>query len=63
MAAFLYSRGIRPGDYVAVFTTNSPEMVILIYALAKLGSVAALLNTNLRGKWCFRAMRQVRGYS
>jgi acyl-CoA synthetase (AMP-forming)/AMP-acid ligase II len=37
------------GDFVAVFTTNSPEMVVCIYALAKLGAIAPLINTNLRG--------------
>jgi acyl-CoA synthetase (AMP-forming)/AMP-acid ligase II len=29
--------------------SNSPEMVMSILALQKLGAVAALLNTNLRG--------------
>lgn len=49
-AAHIHARGIRPGDFVAIFTTNSPEMVVTIYALAKLGAVAAMINTNLRGK-------------
>jgi acyl-CoA synthetase (AMP-forming)/AMP-acid ligase II len=48
-AAHLHARGIRAGDFVAIFTTNSPEMVFTIYALAKLGAVAAMINTNLRG--------------
>lgn len=43
-------RGIGKGDMVAVFTTNSPEMVITCLALSKLGAVAALINTNLRGE-------------
>ncbi|KAE8349163.1 hypothetical protein BDV28DRAFT_141764 [Aspergillus coremiiformis] len=47
-AAVLHGRDINPGDFVGVFTTNSPEMVVTIYALSKLGAVAALLNTNLR---------------
>lgn len=29
--------------------TNSPEMVVVVYALAKLGVVAGLINTSLRG--------------
>jgi acyl-CoA synthetase (AMP-forming)/AMP-acid ligase II len=49
-AAHLHARGIRPGDFVAIFTTNSPEMVLTVYALAKLGAVAAMINTSLRGK-------------
>ncbi|KAL4777876.1 hypothetical protein BDW60DRAFT_202749 [Aspergillus nidulans var. acristatus] len=48
LAALLSERGIRTGDFVAVFTTNSPEMVAIIYALSKLGAVAALININLR---------------
>lgn len=50
MAALLSkTRDVQPGDFVAVFTTNSPEMVVTIYALSKLGAVAALINTALRG--------------
>ncbi|OQE12955.1 hypothetical protein PENFLA_c058G05871 [Penicillium flavigenum] len=48
MAALLKSRDINPGDTVGVFTTNSPEMVLTVYALSKLGAVAAMINTNLR---------------
>jgi acyl-CoA synthetase (AMP-forming)/AMP-acid ligase II len=48
-AALLHARDIKAGDFVAVFNTNSPEMVVTIYALAKLGAVAALINNNLRG--------------
>ncbi|KAJ5422327.1 AMP-dependent synthetase/ligase [Penicillium cf. griseofulvum] len=48
MAALLKSRDINTGDTVAVFTTNSPEMVVTLYALSKLGAVAAMINTSLR---------------
>ncbi|EAW14000.1 putative bifunctional fatty acid transporter/acyl-CoA synthetase (FAT1) [Aspergillus clavatus NRRL 1] len=47
-AALLHARDIKAGDFVAVFNTNSPEMVVTIYALSKLGAVAALINNNLR---------------
>jgi len=50
LAALLHARDIKPGDFVAVFATNSPEMVVCIHALSKLGAVAALINTNLRGR-------------
>lgn len=49
LAALLHARDIRSGDVVGVFTTNSPEMVVVAYALSKLGVVAALINTSLRG--------------
>ncbi|CEL01446.1 Putative Acyl-CoA synthetases [Aspergillus calidoustus] len=48
LAALFYERGVSNGDFVGVFTTNSPEMVAIIYALSKLGAVAALINVNLR---------------
>ncbi|KAL4931261.1 putative bifunctional fatty acid transporter/acyl-CoA synthetase (FAT1) [Aspergillus undulatus] len=48
LAALLHQREVHEGDFVAVFTTNSPEMVAIIYALSKLGAVAALINVNLR---------------
>ncbi|KAJ5753561.1 uncharacterized protein N7511_007714 [Penicillium nucicola] len=48
MAALLKTRNINSGDTVGVFTTNSPEMVIILYALSKLGAVSAMINTNLR---------------
>ncbi|KAB8209920.1 putative subfamily of bifunctional fatty acid transporter/very-long-chain acyl-CoA synthetase in fungi [Aspergillus parasiticus SU-1] len=47
-ATVLHGRNINSGDFVGVFTTNSVEMVVTIYALSKLGCVAALINTNLR---------------
>lgn len=50
-AALLHARGVRSGDFVGIFTTNSPEMVVALYALAKLGVVAGMINTNLRGKF------------
>jgi acyl-coenzyme A synthetase/AMP-(fatty) acid ligase len=49
LAAFLESNGVKKGDYVGVFMTNSPEMVIIILALSKLGAIGALINTSLRG--------------
>lgn len=49
LAALLHAGELRCGDVVGVFMTNSPEMVVLVYALAKLGVVAALINTSLRG--------------
>jgi len=42
--------GVKTNDFVAVFMMNSPEMVFMTLALSKLGAVAGLINTNLRGK-------------
>lgn len=49
LAALLEAEGVTKGDHVAVFMTNSPEMVISILALSKLGAVAGMININLRG--------------
>ncbi|KAK2800128.1 hypothetical protein FQN50_008223 [Emmonsiellopsis sp. PD_5] len=49
-AGVLHDRGVKAGDVVAVFTTNSPEMVIAVLAVSKLGAVAGLINTNLRNE-------------
>ncbi|KAL5336203.1 hypothetical protein BJX70DRAFT_400851 [Aspergillus crustosus] len=48
LAALFQEKDVHTGDFVGVFTTNSPEMVVIIYALSKLGAVAALININLR---------------
>ncbi|KAL2872323.1 putative bifunctional fatty acid transporter/acyl-CoA synthetase (FAT1) [Aspergillus lucknowensis] len=48
LATLLHERDVHNGDFVGVFATNSPEMVAIIYALSKLGAVAALINVNLR---------------
>ncbi|PWY84715.1 bifunctional fatty acid transporter and acyl-CoA synthetase [Aspergillus sclerotioniger CBS 115572] len=56
-AALLHTKDIHPGDYVGVFTTNSPEMVVAIYALSKLGAIAALINTNLRDDTFIHCLR------
>lgn len=48
-AALLEGNGVSKKDHIAVFMTNSPEMVVTVLALSKLGAVAALVNINLRG--------------
>ncbi len=46
----LADRGIGRGDVVAMMLPNGPEVVALVAATAKLGAVAAPLNTAQRGK-------------
>ncbi|EKD21170.1 uncharacterized protein L3040_000791 [Drepanopeziza brunnea f. sp. 'multigermtubi'] len=48
LAAFLEAQGVQRNDCVALFTTNSPEMVIAVLALSKLSAIAGLVNTSLR---------------
>lgn len=47
-ANYLASQGIRKGDVVSVLLENRPEVLVCVGALAKLGAVASLINTNQR---------------
>ena len=49
-ATLLEQHGVVNGQHVAVFATNTPEMVLAIVALTKLGAVPALINAALRGE-------------
>ncbi|HVP29693.1 MAG TPA: long-chain-acyl-CoA synthetase [Myxococcota bacterium] len=48
VAHWARSQGVARGDVVALFLENRPEYLFLWIGLAKLGAVAALVNTNLR---------------
>ena len=45
---FLLAQGIKKGDVVAIFMTNRPQVLVTVAALAKLGAIASLVNTNQR---------------
>ena len=47
-AGFLHSKGVGEGDRVALFLRNSPEFVISLFALSKLGAIAVPINTFLK---------------
>ncbi|KAM0331296.1 hypothetical protein ACHAQA_002966 [Verticillium albo-atrum] len=48
LAVIFQRQGVSNGDVVAVFATNSPEMVFTLAATSKLGAVPALINTALQ---------------
>jgi crotonobetaine/carnitine-CoA ligase len=50
LAAELASRGLRTGDRVAVMMQNSPEVLAVVFGLAKAGLVWVPLNTKQRGE-------------
>jgi len=49
LAAGLHAQGVRPGDRVTLMLPNCIELALLWFALAKLGAVAAPVNTAFRG--------------
>ena len=49
VAAALRAAGIGTGDPVAILCQNSPRFLTALGAVAKLGAIAALLNTHLTG--------------
>jgi crotonobetaine/carnitine-CoA ligase len=44
------SRGIKPGDHVALMLPNQPELLWAIWGLGKIGAVAVPLNTAAKGE-------------
>jgi acyl-CoA synthetase (AMP-forming)/AMP-acid ligase II len=50
LAEILHQNGVMVGSFVAVFMSNSPEMVFTIIALSKLGAVPAMINIALRSE-------------
>jgi fatty-acyl-CoA synthase len=48
VARGLYAMGIRKGDHVAVWATNVPEWMLVMFASARLGAILVTVNTNYR---------------
>ncbi|MCS6899311.1 MAG: alpha/beta fold hydrolase [Myxococcales bacterium] len=46
----LVRAGVKPGDHVGVLMGNSPWCLTAVVALNRMGAVAALLNTGVRGR-------------
>lgn len=50
LANGLHASGVRKGTHVALLLENSPEFLLLVFALGKLGAVVVPLNTAARGR-------------
>ena len=48
IARGLYAMGIRKGDHVAIWATNVPEWMLIMFASAKLGAILVTVNTNYK---------------
>ncbi len=46
----LAQHGLSRGDVVAINMTNSPELIVTVCAVAKLGAVSAMINTSHRAE-------------
>lgn len=51
LAAGLAERGVQQGDRVAVVLPNCEEMIVTIFALARLGAVQVPINIFLKGEF------------
>jgi fatty-acyl-CoA synthase len=51
-------RGVRPGDTGAVMVENRPEFFYAWLGLSKIGAVAALINTQARGRTLSHALEE-----
>jgi len=49
-ANLFLSLGVRHGDIVGVFIENRPGFLFVVGALAKIGAISSLINTNHRGR-------------
>jgi fatty-acyl-CoA synthase len=58
LAAGLIALGVRPGDHVAVDLANSPEVVALKFAVARVGAVSVSINFLLRHEELHYILRQ-----
>jgi fatty-acyl-CoA synthase len=56
-AHYIRDQGMQCGDTVAVMIENSPEFLYVWIALAKLGCIAALINTQTRGDALIHAIQ------
>ncbi|MBQ9624775.1 MAG: AMP-binding protein [Clostridia bacterium] len=50
IAKGLLGMGLKKGDHVAVWATNYPQWLVLLFATAKIGAVLVTVNTNYKEK-------------
>ena len=48
IANYLISRGLKPGEVVAVMLENSPNFLFVTGGISKLKGISSLINVNLR---------------
>ncbi|MBK7601708.1 MAG: AMP-binding protein, partial [Acidobacteria bacterium] len=58
LAKGLMALGVEKGDHIAVWATNVPEWIFLEMALAKIGAVLVIVNTNYKADEIEYVLRQ-----
>ena len=48
IARSMMSLGVKKGDHVAIWATNTPEWILTLFAAAKIGAVLVTVNTNFK---------------
>ena len=48
IARGIMSLGVKKGDHVAIWATNTPEWILTLFAAAKIGAVLVTVNTNFK---------------
>lgn len=48
IARGMMSLGVKKGDHVAIWATNTPEWILTLFASAKIGAVLVTVNTNFK---------------
>ena len=56
----LLARGVRPGENLALVLSNRPELVALLFAVARAGAVAVPISFQLRARELSYVLRQSR---
>ena len=48
IARGMMSLGVKKGDHVAIWATNTPEWILTLFAAAKICAVLVTVNTNFK---------------
>jgi citronellyl-CoA synthetase len=63
-ANYFLSMGLKKGDVINVFLENRPELMIIIGAMSKIGTIASLINTKQRAASLIHSLKinEVKAY-
>ncbi len=61
VANHFIAQGLKKGDTAVVFMENRPDMLVIYSAMAKIGVINSMINTNLRGKGLAHAINLNKG--